>query len=69
VGFAIGPSERRLRLIGAQQSDRMGIEREDDRRAADAPGLFAQPFDDRGMTAMDAVEIADGHGAAADRGG
>jgi hypothetical protein len=35
----------------------MGIEREDDRRAADAPGLFAQSFDDRGMAPMDAVEI------------
>ena len=46
----------------------MGVEREDHGRSADPPGLRAEPCREFGMAAMDAVEIADRHGAAALRG-
>ena len=49
-----------------QQPRRMRIEREDQGRGAQLPGHGQQPLDDPRVSQVDAVEIADRHGAVAE---
>ncbi len=53
-------------MIGPQQSHGMRIEREHHGRSAHPASLRQQPLDNPRMASMHAVEISDGHRAAAD---
>ncbi len=63
--FAIGPGERRRRLIGTEDADGVRIESENDGGAAALVRFGEQALDDLLVALMDAVEITNGDGAAA----
>ncbi len=65
--FAVGPRQRGRRFFGAQQSHGMRIEREHDGRAAYAARFGQQSLYDLRVPHVHAVEVADRHGAAANR--
>ena len=67
-GFAVRPRQRRRRRVGSQQPHRVRVEREDHGRPTHLAGASQQPLDDPGMAQMDAIEVADRHGARAERG-
>ena len=64
--FAVGPRQRRRRLLRAQNPHRMRIEREHHRRSADCFGLCQQSLHNPRMPQVHAVEVANRHSAAAD---
>jgi hypothetical protein len=64
--FTLRPGKRRRRFGRAEQADRVWIECENDRRPADCGSLLADRSDDPCVAPMDAVEIANRHGAAAE---
>ena len=65
LGLPLGPRERRRALLGTQESHRVRVEREHNRRSAHRLGPLQQSLHNGHVAAVDAVEIADRDGTAA----
>ncbi len=65
--FSFGPNQGRWSGVGTKKDGGMGIESKSDRRAFYFGGQGERPFNESSMTAVDAVEVSDGDGAAAKR--